>query len=451
MCDSIGIAFLLKKPMPYKNAEKFFKCNFWPSFLDDGVTGGRMMILMSLVTRGEFKVTPCLDNDKKNLIGFFVSINIPACIIGNNAFLHILVYESAKIAMIFMKDYLKNLGVNEKYSGLIKLRNAFIKTLDLTYLIKFDSIEKAEAMRNELELRINSIYHYLPTTNRPHVGEGISRSVYLIVRNYPSLLAYIKFQDNPSKKKHGLYDGVDSVDTDIKKDIYSLSQCGLRIELKITEAYLKKNHSGMTGVMAWKDAKKSEAVIADVFQTLRSMLRLDEKFRHNKHRAYDFAKLDENVQKFLNSYYDGNENNEDEEGGSSEKVLTLNKMTKSQRYELKKKILEKTRIDISIPWKYHKQLKAMDWLVQPKPPVLSEKNSKLWPYVFNRKNMPMFLKKAEEAGVVDAYKAKVEKGLKTSDISDLMGDLPTTKAVLSKPYRGIGSLKIPMLVNMAPD
>ena len=65
--------------------------------------------------------------------------------------------------------------------------------------------------------------------------------------------------------------------------------------------------------------------------------------------------------------------------------------------------------------------------------------------------MPMFLKKAEEAGVVDAYKAKVEKGLKTSDISDLMGDLPTTKAVLSKPYRGIGSLKIPMLVNMAPD
>jgi hypothetical protein len=109
------------------------------------------------------------------------------------------------------------------------------------------------------------------------------------------------------------------------------------------------------------------------------MLRLDEDFRHNKHRSYDFAKLDENVQKFLTSYYAGKENCKNEEGDISEKVPTLDELTKSQRYELKKKIYEKTRIDISIPWKYHKRLKAMDWLVQPKPPVLSKKYRELWP------------------------------------------------------------------------
>ena len=124
-------------------------------------------------------------------------------------------------------------------------------------------------------------------------------------------------------------------------------------------------------------------------------------------------------------------------------------MTKNQRYELKKKIMEKARIDISIPWKHHKQLKAMEWLVQPKDPVLSKKHRELWPYVYNRENLPALLEKAEMAGVTAAYKSKAE--LQTSDISDLMGDLPTTKQVLPKPYRGIGSLKIPMLVNMAPD
>lgn len=449
MCDSPGIMYFLKKPMPYKKAEKFFKCNFWPSFSGDGVTGGRMITLMSRVTGSEFKVAPCLDKAKENLIGFFVSINIPACVIGNNAFLHILVYESAKIAMTFLKEYLKNIGVNEKYIELIKLRNAFIKSLDLTYLLKFDSVEEAIAMRDELELRINSIYHYLPTTDRPHIGEDISRSVYLNVRNYPSLCAYIKWQDNPSKKKYGLYDGADSVDPEVKKKIYSVSKFGLRIELKITEAYLKKNHSDMMSVMAWKDPKKSEKVIADVFQKLRLMLRLDEDFRHNKHRSYDFAKLDENVQKFLTSYYAGKENCKNEEGDISEKVPTLDELTKSQRYELKKKIYEKTRIDISIPWKYHKRLKAMDWLVQPKPPVLSKKYRELWPYVFNRRNMPMFLKKVKNAGAVWAYKPNVES--QTSDVSDLMGDEPCVEAVAAKPYRGIGSLKIPNLANMADD
>ena len=175
----------------------------------------------------------------------------------------------------------------------------------------------------------------------------------------------------------------------------------------------------MMNVMAWKNFEKSEEVIADAFEKLRSMLRLDEGFRHNKHRSYDFSKLDDNIKKFLTAYYLGKENCKNEEDDSSEKILNLDEMTKSQRYELKKKIYEKTRIDISIPWKYHKLLKAMDWLVQPKPPVLSNKFRELWPYVFNRENMPMFLKKVMNAGADSAYKPNVES--QTSDISDLMG------------------------------
>jgi hypothetical protein len=81
--------------------------------------------------------------------------------------------------------------------------------------------------------------------------------------------------------------------------------------------------------------------------------------------------------------------------------------------------------------------------------VLSKKYRELWPYVFNRRNMPMFLKKVKNAGAVWAYKPNVES--QTSDVSDLMSDKPSVEAVAAKPYRGIGSLKIQNLANMADD
>lgn len=61
----------------------------------------------------------------------------------------------------------------------------------------------------------------------------------------------------------------------------------------------------------------------------------------------------------------------------------------------------------------------------------------------------MFLEKVKNSGADWAYKPNVES--KTSDISDLMGDKPCVEAVAAKPYRGIGSLKILNLTNMADD
>lgn len=397
------------------------------------------MTLKSPVTGAGFKVTPWLDKEKKYLVGFLIKINVPACVVGNNAFLHVLVYESAKLALMLLKEHFKSNGVSPRYLNVINLKHAVIKYLELTYLLKCDDIDDAMLKRNELEARINAIYHYIATKYRNHQGEGYDRTVYLDLRNHPFVRAYIKWHDIKDNKKYGLYDGADYLGEDIKEKIYALSQSGLRIELGVSEAYLEKHHPGMSRIMAWKDKANADDVIGKVFESFRSMLRLNDNLRHNKHRPNDLAKLDQKTQDFLKTYYAG-------EAGPY-----LEGLTKNQRYELKKKILNVARIDPSIPPSKHKQLTHMKWCTQPSAPKLLKKHREIFPYVFNIENMPIFYENIKQAGL-KLNNEKFDDG--TSDISDLMDeDFVDGKYenLKSKPYIGIGSLKIPNISNMADD
>lgn len=412
MCDSIVPIFMLPQPIPVKKASEQFAFECKVSMKTGKVNYADMITLKSPITGAGFKMMPCLDKEKQYLVGFMVSMNVPACVIGNNAFVHPLPYEAAKIAMLFLKNYLKKIGVARKSLKLISLKNAFIKQMDLTYLIKCLDIDDAVLKRNELEDRINAIYHCVPTINRPHVGEGRDRTVYLNIRNHSFVRAYVKWKEIREKKKYGCDVDVEYLDRGTKDKIYSLSQRGLRIELCVNGDYLEKIEPGMSQVMAWKDREKSEKVIGKVFERFRSMLQLDDRLRHNKQRPNDLAKFDQKTQNFLRLYYAG------EEGPY------VAGLTKSQRYELKKKILKVARIDISIPWVKHKQLKAGAWCVQPIAPRFSRRHSDIASYVFNMENMPMFYEKIKK---YEMDFVKSERDDSASDLSDLMGDVNKNK------------------------
>lgn len=439
MCDTIVPMFMLSQPIPVKEASEQFEFECKVSLKTGQVNYADMLTLKSPITGAGFKMMPCLDKEKKFLVGFLVSMNVPACVVGNNAFVHVLPYEAAKIAMMLLKHYLKSIGVSRESLKLISLKNAIIRFIDFTYLLKCLDIDDAVLKRNELEDRINALYHYLCTSNRQHVGEENGRTVYLDVRNHPFIRAYVKYKDIKEKKKYGCDVDVDYLDRATKAKIYELSQRGLRIELCVNGAYLEKLERGMSNVEAWKDKAKSDDVIRKVFEDFRSMLRLDDNLRHNKHRPNDLAKFDQKTQDFLKLYYAG------EEGPY------VAGLTKSQRYELKKKMIKVVRIDPTIPWVKHKQLKSWKWCVQPSMPKISKKYPDLLPHVFNMENMPIFYEKIRQAEV-NMLNIKNNGG--TSDISDLMGDYQVDekeKKIKSKPYRGFGSLNIPNISNVADD
>ncbi|TYK69420.1 hypothetical protein FSY59_12775 [Comamonas sp. Z3] len=439
MCDSFDLMFNLDQLIPVEEASEQFEFECKVSLKTGQVNYADMLTLKSPITGAGFKMMPCLDKEKKFLVGFRVSMNVPACVIGNNAFVHVLPYEAAKIAMLLLKHYLKNIGVSRKSLTLISLSNAVIRFVDFTYLLKCLDIDDAVLKRNELEDRINALYHYLSTSYRQHVGEDAGRTVYLKIRNHPYVRAYVKYKDIKEKKKYGCEVDVDYLDRATKEKIYELSQRGLRIELCVNGAYLEKLEPGMSRVTAWKDKAKADDVIGKVFEHFRSMLRFGDNLRHNKHRPNDLAKFDQKTQDFLKLYYVGAE-------GSYVEGLT-----KSQRYELKKKILKVARIDPTIPWGKHKQLKAWKWCVQPSMPKISKKYPDLLPHVFNMENMPIFYEKIIQAEV---NKFNVKNNGGTSDISDLMGDAHVDekeKTIKSKPYRGFGSLNIPNISNLTDD
>lgn len=438
MCDSIVPMFMLPQPIPVKEASEQFAFECKVSLKTGQVNYADMLTLKSPITGAGFKMMPCLDKEKKCLIGFMVSMNVPACIIGNNAFVHVLPYESAKIAMLILKHYFKSIGVSRESLKLISLKNATIKFMDLTYLLKCLDIDDAVLKRNELEDRINALYHYLSTSYRQHVGEDAGRTIYLKIRNHPYFRAYVKYKDIKEKKKYGCDVDVDYLDKATRYKIYELSQRGLRIELCVNGAYLEKLEPGMSRVTVWKDKAKADDVIGKVFEHFLSMLRLDDNLRHNKHRPNDLAKFDQKTQAFLKLYYAG------EEGPY------VAGLTTSQRYELKKKILKVARIDPTIPWVKHKQLKNGNWINRPPMPNISVEHCEIQPYVFNLKNMPMFYEKIRMAEI----NMMNFKNDDTSDISDLMGDVPMKekeKKNKSKTYRGFGSLKIQSIENMNDD
>lgn len=226
MCDSIVPMFMLSQPIPVKEASEQFAFECKVSLRTGQVNYADMVTLKSPITGAGFKMMPCLDKDKKCLIGFMVSMNVPACVIGNNAFVHVLPYEAAKIAMLLLKHYLKNIGVSRKSLKLISLNNAVIRFIDFTYLLKFLDIDEAVLKRNELEDRINALYHYLCTSNRPHIGEDKGRTVYLKIRHHPNVRAYVKYKDIKEKKKYGCDVDVDYLDKGTKKISISVANVG---------------------------------------------------------------------------------------------------------------------------------------------------------------------------------------------------------------------------------
>ena len=421
MSESTEFVFKIE-PLPLEEACQKFGLDMWVQYRGCHVLGGKESTFNSNITGAGFKVSPWLSADKNHVTGILVKINNPICLIGNNAFIENMIYESARLALLFLKMALKTMGVKQEYRKLLSVKNSYIRKFDLTFLFNFKSIDEAINKRNELEDRIKSIFHSLNHKYRQTFGEGADKTIYLNYPNHPSMRAYIKWHDISRASKEDVLDVNNYLSLDVKNRIYAFSRSMLRIELTIRDSFLKKKYPEMMDVISWRDKTKSDEIIKDIFYRFREMLMVDVNFRHNKHRPKDFEKLDKKIQIFLDVYYKG------------DKQSILKEMTKSQRYELKKKILEKSRIDISIPWELHRNLLNMSWINMPSPIEFPFSCRDLYQYVFCRDNMSIFLGKIKSFGVTNAFEQKSNNDLDSEGLKD-------------KPYQGFGNLKIPDLGN----
>ena len=298
----------------------------------------------SKLTGAQFKVTPVF-RDKKfarksELIGYEISVNVPACVVGNNALLQILVYGCCAFALEFLKSYLLEAGCSPRIVAQLDLEHASITGLALTYLL--DCKDRADANRynslieNYGEATLNSKHTDIkgkkPITTVRSAGQAtvtITKSRAFEAKSYVKVgPTHRSFERFPSSQ--------------VSSAIYAVSGRKVRLEFNANEKWLVAN--GGDSPLVWKKKAKAAALTAKAFQEITGYLRVSENLRSKRPKPDQIAKLPPAEQIILRDNF----------AGVDPKQHPL-MVGKSIQYfsSIKRHIEAELRIDITIPWAIH--------------------------------------------------------------------------------------------------
>ena len=313
----------------------------------------------SPLTGAEFKVTPVFQNKLATpgeLIGYEVSINMPACVVGNNALPQILVYGCCLFALEFLKWHLLKEECSLNIVKQLDLGHTTICEIDITYLLACEHHQEAKTfnakIKNYGEATLNT-KHSNPKQRKPIItysSAGLT-TVTITKPCHFEAKSYVKVGPVPRS-----YEQFPS--RDIEKAIYAESESKVRLEFKADKKWLLRNDAESPFV--WKNKNKTAKLCKKAFDDITDYLRVSEKLRSKRPKPDQIVnKLSPAEQRILLDYFDGID---------PKKHPGL--QSKSPQYfsSVKRKIEKEFRIDITIPWAIHsKQISPdlPDWMQLP--------------------------------------------------------------------------------------
>lgn len=393
--------------------------------------------IFSKLKNSQFQVTPVFQNNKLackgELIGYEISVNVPACVIGNNALVQVLVYWCCVFALEFLKSYLLEAGCSPRIVAQLDLEHSSIKEVALTYLL--DCKDRAEANRyNSLiesygEATLNS--KHTGKTKKPITTYRSASQATVTITKYRAFEAksYVKvgpvprsFEDFPSAQ--------------VRDAVYRESSRKVRLEFNADEKWLLHHDAGSP--LAWKNKTRASGLSNQAFEEIRSYLRVSEHLRSRRPKPEHIAKLPPAEQAILLDYFDSVD--------PRQHPLMAGK---SVQYfsSIKRHIETALRIDITIPWVIHSKQISPDLPIWMQLPAEYRAPAELVDHCFVRKTAMAKLKQLRQindslaAGsspsasskkrLPQSAKPKSSKSMgarhggdeadETSDISDLMG------------------------------
>lgn len=347
MSDSISIYFKVPELL---NSIKY-RANF-PFFVKNiedqkgNIKGNRSEPLTAkspIIKNAKFKVTAAFENDDvcvKNLIGYFVSINIPACTIGNNILIENDVYSASLIALFMLQHYLISNGATPNVVKLIKLEDAELLCVSLTYIFNCTSNKHAIEFKSDMKKRGQALKNQnLKPGRKKHVfGVGASddETVYFNHRDY-KIKAYVK--DAPTTKGFTSFPSVE-----VSSALYAIGKSSLRVEIDLKQSYLSKNK--LTKPIRWQVEPNSRNLHDVGLLLIQKYLRFDADFRSRAPAADIKKKLCTQDRVVLDAHLRGDDVRNHPEVKSKATLLARQKYYSS----IMKRIMEKVKVDISIRW-----------------------------------------------------------------------------------------------------
>lgn len=400
-----------------------------PQWIKSKLTGATFMVI-SVFSDNKFA-------RKGELIGYLISINVPACVVGNNALLQILVYWCCVFAVEFLKSYLLDAGCSSAIVDQLDLKHCSVKEVALTYLLDCKDRAEANCYNSKIE-------HYGEATlNTKHTNSKQKKpivtfssagqtTVTITKRSDFEAKSYVK--DGPSPRSFETFHS-----PEVREAVYGESCHKVRLENNVDEKWLLAN--GGDSPLAWKNKAKAEEFIAKAFRQVTDYLRANENLRSKRPKPDQVAKLPPAEQAILLDYFNG-----------VDPKQHPSMVGKSAQYfsSVKRHIQNELRIDITIPWAIHSTKISPDLPEWMKLPAEYEAPDHLMDHCFVRDTAKAKLKQlrqinaglaAQHAGVPTTQSGKNAKTRKansnavtgslphrgddsdneTSDISDLMG------------------------------
>lgn len=217
--------------------------------------------IKSPLTGATFVVTPDFRDNKfarkGELLGHLISINVPACVVGNNALLQILVYWCCLFALEFLKMYLLQEGCIPAIVNQLDLEHASINGVALTYLLNCTDMAEANSFNSKIQ-------HYGEATlNTNHTNAKQKKPISSISSAGQTTVTIYKprdFEDKSYVKDGPTPNSFEAFhSSEVREAVYGESRHKVRLEHNANEKWLLNNDG--YSPLTWKNKAKAAVLI----------------------------------------------------------------------------------------------------------------------------------------------------------------------------------------------
>lgn len=364
-------------------------------FDQDGVLGrvrGEAVRVSSPYTQAEFKIRSHVDQSRR-LCGYIVELNPPACLIGHNLLLANSAYRGSVAAFELLLKWLERAGAESDALSRLSFDTVRISSVTPTFLVDCGSHESALGALKQFEDHavavLNGKNSLVPEGKRDpvvySVGSGSAPTVYIKQREF-QIKAYVKTNRVPAKSHR------EFPSKRVEELVLSKAKSYLRVEVELFGKWLNQN--SLERPHEWVTTRAGEDTGADpyacVFQLVRKVLRLDEKFRHRTPRSVDLRQLGAADRDLVSAHLVGADLR------THQSVLLKGCRLQQQKYfsALRARILKRLRIDIDMPWRIQSRMLSPDLPFLLSYPGMFEPPAMLADYVFCRQNAALMSRTA---------------------------------------------------------
>ena len=350
MSDSQVIDFHFNNPYSNDSANQWLP-NIGDTYSKAGliIENGVPTKLNSLVerayglTKAANQVKAIFDDQQPfQVLGYSGSFNTPVSLIGTNALMENLVYLSALADKLIVQKLLLQKGSDPAVVRKLKLENAEFKSVTLTYLFCFDSYQDAVGALEEFHRQADMVLcDHTPGASH-NKRQGKKKNV-VPTGAKPELTVYINKDANfkvTAYVKAGKFGKAQSfIDSKSAEHIvYAESSHNDRIEVKVGHDWLVRNQ--LQCPIAWK-GQAGQVAYEKVLNELRTMLRVDEKWRQNLPQQRHLEPLSQDARDVLQDHLEGKD-----QYSIGSLVFPQSEIPK----RIRKEIWNELNIDIGIPW-----------------------------------------------------------------------------------------------------